>query len=216
MIAIAALLAGILIGAAATPLPVHVENFPGPDKVAVDTLVWAKLSFWATVALGIPALFFGVVDYALNMQHFRRPKLSLSFPDEAIDLHRRFQPYSYDGDGRNFSFNVLTQLENTGKRAAKGCYVSFWIPASLTFESAAGWKPMMYSLESQVSVEYHRIETFVDSPVFVDHPVLLPAFSMTSKNGPVDFKLYWQVFDELGQYPERAPQTVYTGVASPR
>lgn len=205
---------GALLAAAATPVPVHVQNWPsppGPDAVALDTLRYARWAFWATVASAIIAIVgvgFGAVDYALNIRQFRRPRMSVSLapnPNTVIEAQQdatyaRIKPYVHSDDDRNYRFKILLQLNNSGTSAAKCCYVAMWLPNDLRIDTT-DWHELDKSKRSVWGFPpgaYTSYETFVDTPVFVEHPILLPSLDIKSRDGPTQFDMYWQVFDESG------------------
>jgi hypothetical protein len=204
----------VTLFAAATPLPVHVQNWPSPlqsDAVALDTLKYARWAFWSTVIIGIPSLIFGVVDYSLNMRQFRRPKLSVSLlrPYEAIE------PYAHDDDNRNYKVKLVFRLINHGRKATGGCYVALWIPnfarvstpeprssiyISFISVTQTSWRTSGDNEEMSDAGGQH-FETFVAEPVFVDHPIILPAIELSSDWGPFEFECLWRVYDEAGKHP---------------
>jgi hypothetical protein len=202
-----------LLAAAATPMPVHVENFPAPDRVATDTLYWAQLTFWATAVIGIPALVFAFVDYLLNRRQFRRPKLSVSMRDRNR-APSRMTTTSRGGDGKDFWFTIALQLNNDGQRAATGCDVSVYVPRNITLgDTASNWTIGGDFPLPSMGIKYNRAEVFISQPVFVDHPVFIPPLTGYSPMGQVDFDIRWQVFDESGMSPKRSePGFIPTGV----
>jgi|GEM_PF-4837061 len=207
-----------ILASASTPLPVVVQNFPGPDRVATDTLYWAKAAVVVTVALGIPALLFGVVEFWLNTRQFRTPRLAVSFvpgPNTVLDEHLNVsvQPISQSGYGRNYVFEISLRVSNSGARAATGCFVAVWVPARLgPAPFGNGWTTIDKSNRSvwgKPKGEYQCHETFIDKPVFLDHAVILRALTLQSEDGVALFELYWQVFDEFGKR-ESTRQTPFT------
>ncbi len=196
--------------AAATPIPVHVENWPGPDAVGLDTLKYARWAFWATIFIGIPALGFAFIDYLLNLQQFRRPKLVVS-----VEPSRKRYTANQDILGLNCGFIVNLYLANHGTRAAKGCYVAIWLPTTIRLIKPNGWVRGGDFPEPTMGVEHERYELFVEEPVFLEHPLTLPPIGFDSVVGPQDFHIRWQVYDESGKTPSRSPGSIATGIRFP-
>jgi hypothetical protein len=204
----------LLAAAVHTPMPVSVQNWPPPDKTALDTLYYAKAAFWATVIAGFIAAIgtaFAYVDYRLNIRQFRKAKLGVSLCGAGRDA--RPLPTSIRGDGTHITFSLLLQLNNDGDRAAQQSYVTVWIPKTLDW--AALSPPWTYGGEYPdpgLSEQFRRAEAFVAEPVFVDHPKFLPPMYLSSDIGPQEFTIRWQVNDEAGKTPSGLPAIIYTGI----
>jgi hypothetical protein len=209
---------GAFLAAAATPLPVHVENWPGADKVALDTLKYAQWAFWATVAAAVVAVVgtgFAFVDYLLNIRQFRKPKLRVSLWEDYKRLN--FGGFPIPGNSKALTFPPELQLLNEGKRSTSGCFVSIWIPRPLKLSetSLIEWKTFTIGegFRDKPGLTYDRIETYIKEPVFTEHPIILPVFSVVSPEGETeDVDMRWQVFSETGKSPSDLPGYLHCGV----
>jgi hypothetical protein len=196
--------------AAPTPLPVHVENWPavpGPDKVALEMLWLARCTFWATIGFGGAA----VIAYIDFIRRLRKPKLSISLCGRSRDARPLAWPPT--GNGIACGFGLALQINNDGKRAVSGCYVSVWVQKSLDWRSLEGpWQFGGEFPDPLIDEQYRRASLYIEKPVFVDHPILLEPIQLVSERGLIEFEVRWQVYDETGKTPNGMPAVFRTGV----
>lgn len=203
-----------------TAVPVQVTNFPTPapsDKVATDTLFYARWTFWATVIVGVvtvAGVVVALVDLWLNMRQFQKSQLIVTLSPDIPGMH--FTPGSYN-PGRGFEQPLQAQfaleIKNVGQKAAEGCYVTIYIPKPLTFEWLdPPWTrfTMMESVPPE-NQSHRKIETFIREPIYVGHPIPLPVFNVQTAKGELTFEIRWQVNSVEGKNP-KVPGCIKTGI----
>lgn len=223
MMEIGLLVAGVQVAKAGiTPLPVHITNFPTPAPTAapdwtipigiphVDP-VWA--TFWVAT-LALLGVVIAVIDLNLNLRQYRKADLRVTLSPDVNRMH--FAPVSWSpGLGLNQPLKATFELQitNVGKKAAEGCYVTVYIPKPLTFEwTDAKWTTFTMMESVQPEKQSHRkLETFIQDPIYVGHPIQLPKFNVQSPNGEVTFDIRWQVNSLDGPAPD-VPGYITTGI----
>ena len=150
-----------------------------------------------------------------DLELARKPQLDVSIWEHYEALN--FQAVLENQD--TLWFVPELQINNTGSKAAfSGCFVSIWLPKKYTFVEASlqanGWSvfTMKESFNSAPGVVYWRIEQYIKEPIFLNHSVRVPTFTVQSLDGEGDTHLRWQVWDDMGQHPEGEPGTLNVGV----
>lgn len=189
----------------ATPMPVVISNLPGPDPATTiagyATLI---LTFVAAVA----------ATWGLILQ-LRKPTLDLSFGGGLKALV--YNPSSRRmGDGGWMKFAPELQVSNTGSAPARlGCSVSIWIPVTVEFDLqsvvAGGWSVPAKDLGGDRPLCW-RIDRYNSEPVFRNRFVRIPAVTISSPHGAIEFDMLWRLSYEGGVAPKTGLGSLRTGV----